>query len=524
MGSTVYLHVGQAGNEIGGAFWRLASAEKPPKRWLFDERGRCRAVLVDTEPKVVRGVVRAVGEERVHPRCALVEQSGRGNNWAMGFHGTAGAGGGGGSGRSGIGADGPSIADATLEALRWQWERCDWCNGLVLCHALGGGTGSGLGSRLLQELRDEHPRHYITSLAVGPFAGGELPLSSYNATLSLAHLQEHCDSVLLFDNAQLLRQLQAAAATASHAAAKTGTPPRLCMAQLDAYVANALAGLTFPTDGVRGRRPFDAGELVGSVCPMGSLKFLSLATAPSAPRVAPELGSVATANHTANGAVGPPMASKPPAKPPATKPPPPWSAVVAEAAERTPRYDLHQRPVVTLGTLAVARGVGVEPPDVRSQARLQQLLGPSPVTPRPLAWQLSASAATALPAQGTPRTLSLASNRCSVAPLLEQTLLRVQLQLANRAYLHHYERYGVGADEITSRVELVQRVVDDYNAAAARAGGQAGARRGPPSAVGVARDSPSAKLAAQIEHGGGGGHEVVDDGAVADERACPASA
>ena len=80
MSSTLYLHVGQAGNEIGSAFWRLAAAEKPPKRWLFDERGRARLVLVDTEPKVVRGVVRSLGDERVHARCALVEQSGRGNN------------------------------------------------------------------------------------------------------------------------------------------------------------------------------------------------------------------------------------------------------------------------------------------------------------------------------------------------------------------------------------------------------------------------------------------------------------
>ena len=44
-------------------------------------------MLVDTEPKVVRGVVGAVGAERLYPRCALVEQSGRGNNWAAGFHG-----------------------------------------------------------------------------------------------------------------------------------------------------------------------------------------------------------------------------------------------------------------------------------------------------------------------------------------------------------------------------------------------------------------------------------------------------
>ena len=51
-----------------------------------------------------------------------------------------------------------------LEALRWQWERCDWCTGLVLAHSIGGGTGSGLGSLLLQELRDENPKHYLTAV------------------------------------------------------------------------------------------------------------------------------------------------------------------------------------------------------------------------------------------------------------------------------------------------------------------------------------------------------------------------
>ena len=67
--------------------------------------------------------------------------------------------------------------------------------------------------------------------------------------------------------------------------------------------------------------------------------------------------------------------------------------------------------------------------------------------------------------------MTLVSNRCSVAPLVEQTLLRVRLQLGARAYLHHYERHGVGADYVHERVELMQAVVDDYNAAAARAGG-----------------------------------------------------
>ena len=236
--STVFVHVGQAGNEIAGAFWKLATSEKPPKRWLLDERGYCRAVLVDTEPKVVRGVANTMGADRLHPRCALVEQGGRGNNWAMGYNGVDGDG-----GRSG------SVADAALEALRWQVERCDWCSGLMLCHSIGGGTGAGLGSLLLQEARDAYPQQYITATSLSPFAAGELPLGYYNATLALSYLQEFSDTVLLFDNAALLNQLSAAAATATHASSHSGrAPPRLCMKQIDEYIARALAGLVFPTD------------------------------------------------------------------------------------------------------------------------------------------------------------------------------------------------------------------------------------------------------------------------------------
>lgn len=65
-------------------------------------------------PQVIHGVAAAIGTSRVHPQCMLAEQSGRGNNWAAGFHGPPGGGGRGGGG---------SVCDAALEALRWQWER-----------------------------------------------------------------------------------------------------------------------------------------------------------------------------------------------------------------------------------------------------------------------------------------------------------------------------------------------------------------------------------------------------------------
>ena len=74
---------------MGACFWQHAARERGPRRWLLDASGRCRCVLVDTEPKAVHAAVQAVGPQRLHARCALVERGGRGNSWAMGYHGIA---------------------------------------------------------------------------------------------------------------------------------------------------------------------------------------------------------------------------------------------------------------------------------------------------------------------------------------------------------------------------------------------------------------------------------------------------
>ena len=103
-------------------------------------------------------------------------------------------------------------------------------------------------------------------------------------------------------------------------------------------------------------------------------------------------------------------------------------------------------------------------------SRLGQLLGGSPCTPFPTDWKLSTSAATALPGSGAPRSLTLVSNRTTSGPLLEQILVRAKLQLLSRAYMHHFETYGVEADFISERAELVQQVVDGMKGCGARSG------------------------------------------------------
>ena len=98
------------------------------------------------------------------------------------------------------------------------------------------------------------------------------------------------------------------------------------MSSLDAYVARALAGLTFPTDGAAGRRPHDPGDLVSSVCPMPALKCLALHTAPCPPAALAEAAAAAAGGGGVGGgnggAPGGPLAKA--LRPPA------WDGVVGE--------------------------------------------------------------------------------------------------------------------------------------------------------------------------------------------------
>jgi hypothetical protein len=56
--STIMLHVGQAGNQIGQEFWSLMMDESPIKEDIFFDRftNHARALLVDSEPKVIKGI------------------------------------------------------------------------------------------------------------------------------------------------------------------------------------------------------------------------------------------------------------------------------------------------------------------------------------------------------------------------------------------------------------------------------------------------------------------------------------
>ncbi len=76
----------------------------------------------------------------------------------------------------------------------------------MLMHSIAGGTGSGLGSFLLERLNDKFPKKLIQTYSVFPNAqDSEVVVQPYNAMLTLKRLTDHADSVVVLDNGALTR-------------------------------------------------------------------------------------------------------------------------------------------------------------------------------------------------------------------------------------------------------------------------------------------------------------------------------
>lgn len=205
MKEIVNIHVGQCGNQIGYDFWEGVCQEHSIQPDLtcsdyelaennntyFEEidSGRFvpRAVLVDLEPGVHNRIAQQTYGSIFNPDMIYNDQPGAGNNFAMGFYST-----------------GSEIIEEVMEGIRKQAEKCDCMEGFQLTHSLGGGTGSGLGSLVMQNLKGEFSDKMLTAYSVVPsIKTPEVVIQPYNSILSMNYLIEECDSNVLISNDSL---------------------------------------------------------------------------------------------------------------------------------------------------------------------------------------------------------------------------------------------------------------------------------------------------------------------------------
>ncbi len=241
----------------------------------------------------------------------VCEHSGFGNNWAMGY------------------SNGEKLRNQTLSLVRKHAEKLDRFESITLMHSIGGGTGSGLGSNIIQNLRDVYPRLYLLAVSIAPFSSGDMdgtPIQLYNAAFALQWLQTYVDGIILKHNSQVLQHttMAHAATVKSTTSSSISLPsprdsreknnPPVSLKLMNEKIAQDVGGLLFPhaclpnprppsssartKGGVSSRQkaaalsPWDASSFISQLCPMPGTKFVDVHTA--ATNASPSNGGTGT--------------------------------------------------------------------------------------------------------------------------------------------------------------------------------------------------------------------------------------
>lgn len=96
---------------------------------------------------------------------------------------------------------GKEIVDLCLDRIRKLADNCTGLQGFLVFSAVGGGTGSGLGSLLLERLSVDYGKKSKLGFTVYPSPQVSTSVvEPYNSVLSTHSLLEHTDVAVLLDN------------------------------------------------------------------------------------------------------------------------------------------------------------------------------------------------------------------------------------------------------------------------------------------------------------------------------------
>nr|ACV83999.1 beta tubulin [Trypanosoma evansi] len=272
MREIVCVQAGQCGNQIGSKFWEVISDEHgvdPTGTYqgdsdlqlerinvYFDEAtgGRYvpRSVLIDLEPGTMDSVRAGPYGQIFRPDNFTFGQSGAGNNWAKGHY-----------------TEGAELIDSVLDVCCKEAESCDCLQGFQICHSLGGGTGSGMGTLLISKLREQYPDRIMMTFSIIPSPKvSDTVVEPYNTTLSVHQLVENSDESMCIDNEALY--------DISFRTLKLTTPT---FGDLNHLVSAVVSGVTcclrFP-----GQLNSDLRKLAVNLVPFPRLHFFMMGFAP----------------------------------------------------------------------------------------------------------------------------------------------------------------------------------------------------------------------------------------------------
>lgn len=161
---------------------------------------------------------------------------GAGNNWASGF------------------SQGERFQEEVFDIIDREADGSDSLEGFVLCHSIAGGTGSGMGSYIMERLSDHFPKKLVQTYSVFPNQDeiSDVVVQPYNSLLTLRRLTSCADCVVVLDNTALNRiatdrlHIENPSFTQINSLVSTIMSVSTTTLRYPSYMNNNLIGLTAP--------------------------------------------------------------------------------------------------------------------------------------------------------------------------------------------------------------------------------------------------------------------------------------
>lgn len=209
MKELISIHCGQAGIQLGNACWELFSAEsninpngelsKQKENSLdnlyfnpfFSENSsgayKARAAFIDLDPYPINDIKKSSYKDLFSKNNLISLNQDSACTFCSAYC-----------------TLGQELTGVCFDSIRKLVEECDNLQGFIFTHSIGGGTGSGLGSLLLQHLSQEYGKKLKFSYSIFPSPRfSDLIIEPYNATLAIERLIDHTDLCNVFDNEAL---------------------------------------------------------------------------------------------------------------------------------------------------------------------------------------------------------------------------------------------------------------------------------------------------------------------------------
>lgn len=116
---------------------------------------KAKAFSIDMEPKVVHKNLKINKQWTYNKKLSFVQEEGSGNNWAYGCH-----------------VHGPKVRSNLEELFRKFAEEEDYIQAFFQIQSMAGGTGSGLGTYILQNLNENYPKIPKFVICIMPHLSG----------------------------------------------------------------------------------------------------------------------------------------------------------------------------------------------------------------------------------------------------------------------------------------------------------------------------------------------------------------